>query len=116
MGVTVKPSCVICRHSVCVKWLEDSNFLISEYKAFDFALLLISIISGTTLQIKLSASGTVATKRSVRHQWRGSVRLLTFGEAGHGERNADDPHQVLYWYQRPQNGSDTYCFTFASVD
>lgn len=88
----------------------------SEYKAFDFALLLISIISGITLHIKISASGTVAAKRSVRHQWRGSVRSLTFCQAGHGERNADDPHQVLYRYQRPQNGSDTYCFTFASVD
>lgn len=62
VGVTVKPSCVICRHSVCVKWLEDSRFLISEYKAFDLALLLISIISGITPQIKISASGTVATK------------------------------------------------------
>lgn len=69
VGVTVKPSCVICRHSVCVKWLEDSNFFISEYKAFGFALLLISIISGITLQIKISASSTVATKQSVRHQW-----------------------------------------------
>lgn len=116
VGVTVKPSCVICRHSVCVKWLEDSNFLTSEDKAFDFALLLIRIISDVELQIKISASGTVATKRSARHQWRGSVRLLTFCEAGHGERNADDPHQVLYRYQRPQNSSDTYCFTFASVD
>lgn len=117
VGVTVKQSCVICRHSVCLKWLEDSNFLIREYKAFDFALLLISIILGITLQIKISASATtVATKRSVRHQWHGSVRLLTFCQAGHGERNADDPHQVLYRYQRSQNGSDTYCFTFASVD
>lgn len=62
VGVTVKPSCVICRHSVCVKWLEDSNFLRSEYKAFDFALLLISIISGITMQIKISASGAVASE------------------------------------------------------
>lgn len=45
--------------------------------------------------------------------WR---RLLTFRQAGHGEWNADDPHQVFNRYQRPQNGSDTDRFTFASMD
>lgn len=42
--------------------------------------------------------------------------LLTFSQVGHGEWNADDSHQVFNRNQRPQNGSDTYRFTFTSVD
>jgi len=40
---------------------------------------------------------------------------LTFSQVGHGERDADDPHQVFNGDQRPQNRPDADRFTFASV-
>lgn len=44
------------------------------------------------------------------------MRSLTFCKTWHWEWNTDDSYQVFYWYQRPKNGSDAYCFTFAGVD
>lgn len=40
----------------------------------------------------------------------------TFSQVGHREGNADDSHKIFDRNQGPQNGSDTDCFTFASMD
>lgn len=44
------------------------------------------------------------------------LNMLTLSQVGHRERNADDPHQVFNGNERPQNSSDTDCFTLTSMD
>lgn len=125
-------ACLICCNRVSVKMLGASKLFWNEYQPLDFSFQLISIISNMTVQIETSLGGTSATQlviiMAMIHEmvqvqelqdllrWRCSRRSLTFCKTRHWEWNADDPNQVLYWYQRPKNSSDAYCFTFASVD
>lgn len=138
VAVTWTPACVICYNSVSVKMLGDSKLFRNKYQPLDFSFQLISIISDMKVQTETSLGSTLATKPSVSDnndndslfcagfrmncsvcfflRWCCWMRLLTFCKTGHWEWNTDDSYQVLYWYQRPKDGSDAYCFTFAGVD
>lgn len=48
--------------------------------------------------------------------WLSIKWTLTFSKRRDLYRQADDPHQILYLDQRPENGSDPQSFTFSCLD